>query len=162
MGSRYSQLSLSERHQIARWRDAKVPVLDMARRLSRHVSTVHRELRRNRTDAGAWLRGYFSIAAQQVSDLRRRRRTNLHSPGFAALRSYIVEPLGNGWSPEQIAGYLLRTRCLNDYVFHETIYRYVYSAKGRAAGLSMPSHEMMCSAYPAAPMICHIPFCDIF
>jgi IS30 family transposase len=71
MGSRYSQLSLSERHQIARWRDAKVPVLDMARRLSRHVSTVHRELRRNRTDAGAWLRGYFAIGAQQVSDLRR-------------------------------------------------------------------------------------------
>ena len=30
MGSQYSQLSLSERHQIARWRDAKVPVLDMA------------------------------------------------------------------------------------------------------------------------------------
>ena len=137
MGSRYSQLSLPERHQIARWRDAKVPVLDMARRLSRHVSTVHRELRRNRTDAGAWLRGYFAIGAQQVSDLRRRRRTKLHAPSSIELRSYIVEQLGNGWSPEQIAGYLRRTRCLNDYVCHETIYRYVYSPKGRAAGLPM-------------------------
>ena len=121
MGSRYSQLSLTERHQIARWRDAKVPVLDMARRLSRHVSTVHRELRRNRTDAGAWLRGYFAIGAQQVCDLRRRRRTKLHAPGSIALRSYIVKQLGNGWSPEQIAGYLRRTRCINDYVCHETI-----------------------------------------
>jgi IS30 family transposase len=78
----------------------------MARRLSRHVSTIHRELRRNRTDAGAWLRGYFAVGAQQVSDLRRRRRTKLHAPGSIALRSYIVEQLGNGWSPEQIAGYL--------------------------------------------------------
>ena len=55
MGSRYSQLSLTERHQIAHWRDAKVPVAAMARHLCRHVSTVHRELRRNRTDAGAFL-----------------------------------------------------------------------------------------------------------
>jgi IS30 family transposase len=30
MRPRYSQLSLSERHQIARWRDAKVPLLDIA------------------------------------------------------------------------------------------------------------------------------------
>jgi hypothetical protein len=51
MGSRYSQLSLSERHQIARWRDAKVPVLDMARRLCRHVSTIHRELRHSKMTA---------------------------------------------------------------------------------------------------------------
>lgn len=67
----------------------------MARRLSRHVSTIRRELRRNRTDAGAWLRGYFAIAAHQVSDLR-RRRAKLLSPGFIPLRYYIVEQLGNG------------------------------------------------------------------
>jgi len=54
MGTHYSHLSLTERHQIARLRDAKVPVAEIARRLDRHVATVHRELRRNRTDAGAW------------------------------------------------------------------------------------------------------------
>jgi IS30 family transposase len=45
MGTRYSHLSLSERHQIARLRDAKVPVAEIARRLDRHVATVHREVR---------------------------------------------------------------------------------------------------------------------
>ena len=74
MGSRYSHLSLSERHQIARLYDAKVSTLEISRRLGRHVATVHREIRRNRTDEGDWLRGYFGsvpakvhFATQQIS-----------------------------------------------------------------------------------------------
>ena len=89
MGTRYSHLSLTERHQIARLRDAKVPVAEIARRLDRHVATVHRELRRNRTDAGAWLRGYFAVAAQTISDFRRRRLAKLMKPTSCLLRAYI-------------------------------------------------------------------------
>jgi len=83
MGTRYSHLSLAERHQIARLRDAKLPVAEIARRLDRHVATVHRELRHNRTDAGAWLRGYFAVAAQTISDFRMRTSVRTHTVKFA-------------------------------------------------------------------------------
>jgi hypothetical protein len=42
----------------------------MSRRLSRHVSTVHRELRRNRTDAGGLGYGVRDPVAQIDSPLQ--------------------------------------------------------------------------------------------
>lgn len=44
----YIHLSLEDRRKIARWLDAKMPVLEMAQHLGRHRSTIHRELKRNR------------------------------------------------------------------------------------------------------------------
>lgn len=47
MGTVYSQLSIEERRRIEDWSHAKVPVREMARVLKRHVSTIHREIKRN-------------------------------------------------------------------------------------------------------------------
>nr|WP_270916937.1 helix-turn-helix domain-containing protein [Parasedimentitalea psychrophila] len=47
MGTVYSQLSITERRRIERWRHAKVPVDEMARVLKRCRSTIFRELKRN-------------------------------------------------------------------------------------------------------------------
>ena len=165
MGTRYSHLSLSERHQIARLRDAKVPVAEIARRLDRHVATVHRELRRNCTDAGAWLRGYFAIAAQTICDVRRRRQAKLMKPTSNLLRAYIGQRMRDGWSPEQISGYLRRTGCLQDYACHETIYRYVYSDEGRSEGLPrlLPSRRVRRrKRFARRPRGAHIPFQNTF
>ena len=126
MGERYNHLSLPERQQIARLRDAKVPATEIARRLGRHVSTVHRELYRNRVDEGDWLRGYFAIAAQQICDRRRRRLAKLWRRSAEALRGHIIRQLAEGWSPEQIAGVLRRDGGDDGYVCHETIYRFIY------------------------------------
>lgn len=161
MGTRYNHLSLVERHQIARLRDAKVPALEIAIRLSRHVSTIHRELRRNRTDAGAWLRGYFAIAAQAVSDHRRRRCSKMFNVRLNMLRAYIVQRLRDSWSPDQISGYLRRKGCGPGYVCPETIYRYVYSAAGRSDGLPglLPTRRVRRrKRYARRPRGAHIPF----
>ncbi len=47
MGAVYTQLSITERRRIERWRHAKVPVDEMARVLKRCRSTIFRELKRN-------------------------------------------------------------------------------------------------------------------
>jgi IS30 family transposase len=47
MGTVYSQLSITERRRIERWRHANVPVDEMARVLKRCRSTIFRELKRN-------------------------------------------------------------------------------------------------------------------
>ena len=47
MGSHYPHLSLEERRKIAKWREAKMPVPEIADRLGRAPSTIYRELKRN-------------------------------------------------------------------------------------------------------------------
>ena len=133
MGSRYDHITLQERHQIARWRDAKVSVRVISERLGRHPSTIHREIRRNWFDDGPWLRGYFAVAANERASTRRRRVGKLHRD--PELARFVTERLQETWSPEQIAGHLKSTRQLQAYACHETIYRYVYGPDGRAAEL---------------------------
>ncbi|NSY41611.1 helix-turn-helix domain-containing protein, partial [Leisingera sp. ANG59] len=47
MGRNYPHLSLEERRKIAKWREAKMPVPEIADRLGRAASTIYRELKRN-------------------------------------------------------------------------------------------------------------------
>ena len=47
MGRCYPRLTFEERRKIAKWREAKMPVPEIADRLSRAPSTIYRELRRN-------------------------------------------------------------------------------------------------------------------
>lgn len=47
MASHYQHLSFEERRKIAKWREGKMPVPEIADRLSRPPSTIYRELNRN-------------------------------------------------------------------------------------------------------------------
>ena len=47
MGRSYPHLSLEERRKIDKWREAKMPVPEIADRLGRAPSTIYRELKRN-------------------------------------------------------------------------------------------------------------------
>src|SRR4051794_10966102 len=71
----YRHLDLDERRILFRLVEARTPVGEIARRLGRHPSTIHRELGRNRfRDGDRGFRGYFPLNAQ---DLARRRRCKL-------------------------------------------------------------------------------------
>ncbi|MGD1882803.1 MAG: helix-turn-helix domain-containing protein, partial [Paracoccaceae bacterium] len=50
MGRCYPHLSLEERRKIDKWREAKMPVPEIADRLGRAPSTIYRELKRNTYD----------------------------------------------------------------------------------------------------------------
>lgn len=65
MGAVYSQLSVTERRRIERWRHAKVPVNEMVRVLGRCRSTIFRELKRNHFSDPCMPKvvGYFGVVA---------------------------------------------------------------------------------------------------
>ncbi|MGI8839554.1 MAG: IS30 family transposase [Caulobacteraceae bacterium] len=157
MGKQYNHLTAEDRQLICRLHDDKIPVSVIALHLGRHKSTIHRELRRNRTDDGPWLRGYFAMAANQLSAMRRRRSAKLHRD--PALAAHVVARLKDGWSPEQIAGRLALDRAATA-ICHERVYRHVYSPAGRAAELyrHLPSQRRRRRVrYARRPRGLHIP-----
>ncbi|WP_108257557.1 helix-turn-helix domain-containing protein [Mangrovicoccus ximenensis] len=108
---------------------------EIAQQVGRHRSTIYRELTRNRCrfEDEPELNGYYcSIAHGFAADRRRRRAKLLRDP---ELQAAVIDRLAAGWSPEQIAG-RMRHENLAVRVCHETIYAFVYSKDGQAAGLA--------------------------
>src|SRR3954463_4169161 len=123
------------RRTLFRLTEARRPIGEIAARLGRHPSTIHRELGRNRfRDGDRGFCGYFPLNAQDLARRRRQRRRKLAAD--PALREHVVERLQAGWSPQQIAR-RLKTEQTDDgaSVCHETIYRHVYGPEGRRDGL---------------------------
>ena len=142
MGMHYCQLSLEERRQLAKWREGGVPVAEIAARLGRSPSTVHREINRNffTDDELPELNGYHAVTAQSKADARRAvHRKMIMSP---ALKAHVERQLKAGWSPEQIAG-RMKLEGDRQRVSHETIYRFAYSRDGRAEQFyrHLPEHR---------------------
>ena len=131
MGRRYCQLDLNERRQIWRLLGDGFSVREVAAKLSRHVSTIYRELQRNRFVGGdpvCKFERYYPVTAHQAAAERRARQGKLTR--HPSLRKAVVKRLKGHWSPEQIAGRMkLEGRRLR--VSHETIYRFVYGPAGR-------------------------------
>src|SRR5689334_24142263 len=131
----YRHLDLDARRTLFRLVEARTPVGEIARRLGRHPSTIHRELGRNRfRDGDRGFCGYFPLNAQDLARRRRQRRRKLIMND--GLRAHVTERLRAGWSPQQIAGRLKREPTDGGAsVCHETIYRHVYGPEGREDGL---------------------------
>ncbi len=73
MGHCYPHLSLEERRKIAKWREAKMPIPEIADRLGRAPSTIYRELKRNHFGDKELpeLNGYYALSAQTMYEQRR-------------------------------------------------------------------------------------------
>ena len=134
MARTYRQLDLDQRRTLFRLLEARTPVGEIAERLGRHPSTIHRELGRDRfRDGDRGFCGYFPLNAQDLARRRRQRRRKLVMND--GLRAHVTERLEAGWSPQQIAGRLKREPTGGASVCHETIYRHVYGPEGRRDGL---------------------------
>ena len=120
MGERYDQLSLEERCAIARLREAAQSLRQIAAALDRSPSTIARELKRNTGRHVGYRPGY----AQEQSRARRWSGSRLERD--EALRELVLDRLGAGWSPEQVAGWLAR-QAGHAIISHESIYRFVYA-----------------------------------
>lgn len=116
-------LTLGEREEISRGLVAKQSLRSIARNLRRAPSTISREVRRNggpkyyraaRSDAKAWDRAHRPKPCKLVGNdyLCRMISTKLHRK----------------WSPQQIAGWLMREHPDEEEkrISHETIYRSLF------------------------------------
>ena len=121
---RYRHLSFEEREQVAIWRLEGLSQAEMARRLGRSSSTVNRELARNRLPSGGYqpsfAEGWYLARRERLALLERDER----------LERFVIDRLTEGWTPEQIAGWL---KAGNEPGLRglgtETIYRFIYRAR---------------------------------
>jgi IS30 family transposase len=119
MGKHYRHLGLEERCQVAELHKAGQSIQQIAAALDRSPSSISRELKRNR---GVQV-GYKPTYAQEQAAARRWKGSRLERN--AELRQLVLDRLKGGWSPEQIAGWLARTKAATR-ISYETIYRFIY------------------------------------
>lgn len=120
----YKRLSPSERDQLAIWKAESVSNTECARRLGRDVSTIGRELKRNK-----WGSYYIAIHAQGKADRRETIKAHeKHELKNSDVYEYVTERLRWGWSPDQISGRLRLDHPKDHYwqISTETIYRWIY------------------------------------
>ena len=122
-----THLTLEERERLAAFKAEGLSLRAIAARLGRAASTVSRELRRNALPKG----GYLPVHAEGCYRERRQRQAVLERD--ARLGRFVRERLLEGWTPEQVAGWLRRGEerglCA---VSTETIYAFVHRAGQKA------------------------------
>ena len=91
----YSHLSDDEREQIGLAKALGHSIGAIAQAIGRPKSTVWRELCRNRLPSGR----YSPLHAAGAYQLRRRREARIERD--RALRTFVVDRLAEGWTPEQ-------------------------------------------------------------
>jgi IS30 family transposase len=125
-----THLELEERERLAALKAEGLSLRAIAARLGRAASTISRELRRNALPRG----GYLPVHAEGCYRERRQRPAILERD--AKLARFVRERLLEGWTPEQIAGWLMRgeERGLRP-VATETIYAFVHRAGQKAEKL---------------------------
>ena len=139
MGRTYKQLSLEERCEIARLSAGGSSIRQIAAALDRPPSTISRELNRN---SGVQV-GYKPSYAQQ--QMRARRWTGSRLEREAGLRRAVLERLGRGWSPEQVAGRLAREHG-RKVISYESIYRFIYAQLTRTSDFSWRRYLPRCNS----------------
>lgn len=131
----HTHLSMSERRRIYQLLGRKVSVVEIARDLGRHHSTVYREIQRNSfwDEEDHKMNGYYPVNAQEY--YRRRRQSLQLFERYPDLKAFVVEKLKSYWSPDQIAGHLKRIGVSMFCACAETIYQFIYGTEGRKLGL---------------------------
>jgi len=116
-------LTLCDREEISRGLRAKVSLRSIAHALNRPASTISREVRRN---GGA--KQYRAAPSDAAAWDRALRPKPCKLEGNVYLCRAISAKLQRNWSPQQIAGWLMREHPDDEgkRVSHETIYRSLF------------------------------------
>jgi len=142
----YTHLSVTDRRRIYAYMDMGLSKTEIAKKLNRHRSTLHRELNRNKETEG-----YLPIIAHQKTQQRKSDNRISKIKHNAYLRDYIIKALQKGWSPEQISG-RMKYKNLTMYVCHETIYQFIYTSNDKSLYQCLtykkPKRRKHCSRKP--------------
>ena len=116
-------LTLAEREEIRAGLSAKQSIRAIARSLNRSPSTISREIERNRGR-----RLYKAVGANSRAKRMRKRPKQYLLEQNPELKQVVLEKLDLKWSPEQISGWLRKTkpRRKSMQISAETIYKTLY------------------------------------
>jgi IS30 family transposase len=119
---KYKHLSIWEREKIQEMLWQKKSIRSIANTLSRSVSSVSREIKRNYPP----LHKKYTprVANERALNKRKNRGRKLRLKSLF-IRRYVVHHLRIGYSPEQIAG-RLSLEYPKEKISHEAIYQYIY------------------------------------
>jgi IS30 family transposase len=131
MANTYKHLSLEERIELYRMREAGQSMRSVAAALGRDPSTISRELARNSAPTKAWSGGYEPVRAENLATRRRRWDARFKLSRDPELREHVRIRLQAGWSPEQIDGDL-RFKHHGCVLSYESIYRFIYHRSAQA------------------------------
>ena len=117
-----SSLTAQEREEISRGISSQLSIREIAKQLNRAPSTISREVNRN---GGRII--YRANKAELAAWERAKRPKLCKLTMNKALAKLVAMKLHRNWSPQQIAGWLMRTHLNKDlHVSHETIYKTLY------------------------------------
>lgn len=133
---KYQHFSVEEREKIQIMWWSRKSIRSIAQSINRSPSSVSRELRRN---FPLQRQVYAPRLAQERALRKRKSRGRTERLKNEAIRSYVVDHLKQGWSPEQISGRLERDGLGN--ISHEAIYQYVYARVSKASDLVYACQE---------------------
>ncbi len=125
MQTRYGRITNMEREEISRSLAIGKTITEIATELGRHRTTIFREINRNSGKSG--YRAFSaSRRAQASAGSRRKGRTRLEKN--ERLRAYVLQGLGQQWSPRAISKRLKVEYPLDMemQISHEAIYQYIY------------------------------------
>jgi IS30 family transposase len=122
-GGRGHRLSIEERVEIMRGRDAGLSEAEIADKLNRDRTTIYREIRRNRNDDG----DYHALMAHARAT-QKAKRPKAFKLEDRELCKAVEGWMDDGWSPKLIAEVLARDHPDDRLarVSHETIYQCLY------------------------------------
>lgn len=117
----YRHLNIEEREKIQELLWRKKSIRSIAGVLSRSVSSIAREIKRN---IPLQYRYTPRLANERALKKRKSRGRKLRLKSIF-IRRYVIDHLKNGYSPEQIAG-RLSLEYPKYKISHEAIYQYIY------------------------------------
>ncbi len=85
---KYTQLSISDRRRFYIFLEMGLSITEIGQRLSRHRSTLYRELNRNKDRAG-----YFPVVAHQKAQARVQYKCTHKLETDGVLRDYVIRSL---------------------------------------------------------------------
>ena len=119
---KYTQLSVTERRRLYIYLEMGLSMAEIAKKLSRHKSSLYRELNRNKEPEG-----YFPAVAHEKKNTRLKQKYLRKIEEDGLLRDYVIQGLKKGWSPEQISG-RMKYKKFSFYACPETIYQFIYTS----------------------------------
>ncbi len=131
MNKHYKHLTREQRYYIALKISNNVAPAKIAKAIGVHVSTVYREITRNSLSDDK----YHYMAAQGKYEVRRSNASRKNK--FVKLKPkvlrYIIDKLNQQWSPEQIAGRIVKD--IKIKISYKTIYTYIRHDKNCGGNL---------------------------